>query len=303
MWSYAGWLIAAGAVVAQAIVQPQLAEEYAQLRVMEDSLALPGPEHSVLISLGYRAALADFIYAHVLVSYGLHFEEKRRFEHVADYLDVVNALDPQFLQPYLFADTLITLQPVAPRAEDYDRARAVLERGTRELPYEQKVWFIAGQFIGYLAPPRFSDKAKKEEWKLAGAKLLGRACELATLDQNIPLHCLAAATALNRAGQREALIEMLTRTLAVNDDPQVRQEALAALEQWAGQLESDRAKARASAFDAVWRSAFAFASKEQALLVGPPAVAEQCAGRYSVLDGVEESVECYRTWRDRAARP
>jgi len=299
MRRFAGWLLLGLAATAQGLVQSELADAFAQLRVTEDSLALPAPEQSVVLSMGYRAAMADTIYAHVLVSYGLHFEEKRRFEHVADYLQTVTELDPSFVQPYLYADTLITLQPVPPRPEDYDRARQLLIQGTERLPFEQKVWFTAGQFIGYLAPPRFPEGPKKEEWKLTGAKLLARACELATLDPNIPFHCLAAATLLNRAGQREALIEMLTRTLAVNDDPEIRARALATLEQWAGQQESDRARAREAAFESGWRQSLAFISKEQALLVGPSVRADLCAGRYPVVDPYVAEA-CRRTWREQA---
>jgi hypothetical protein len=294
-----GWLLLGLGVAVQAVVQPGLASDFAELKVTEDTLALPAPEQSVVLSLGYRAAMADTIYAHLLVSYGLHFEEKRRFTHVADYLDTITELDPSFVQPYLYADTLITLQPVPPRPEDYERARQLLIRGTERLPYEQRVWFTAGQFIGYLAPPRFSDPKQKEEWKLTGAKLLARACELATLDPNIPFHCLAAATLLNRAGQREALIEMLTRTLAVNDDPEIRARALATLEQWVGQQEGDRARAREAAFESRWHESLPFASKEQALLVGPSVRSDGCAGRYAVVDPYTAE-GCRRTWREYA---
>ena len=49
---------------------------------------------------------------------------------------------------------------------------------------------------------------------------LARACELASNNVNIPYGCIAVAAQLNKEGQREALILMLSRTLAVNDDPE-----------------------------------------------------------------------------------
>jgi tetratricopeptide (TPR) repeat protein len=281
----------------QAWVQPELAEAFSKLRVTEDSVALAAPEQTIVLSLGYRAALADLIYSHLLVDYGAHFQEKRRLALAADTLDTVVELDPTFLEPYLYGDTLITLQPEPPREQDYDRARALQERGTRNLPYEQRVWFIAGQFVGYLAPPRFSDQKKKEEWRLAGARMLARACELASQDAAIPYHCLAAATVLNRAGQREALIEMLQRTLAVNDDPEVREQAMRTLATWGGEQEGERAQLQASRFEHLWRSELGFASKGLTLLVGPSVDAARCAGRYSLAGAGARG--CERTWGAR----
>jgi hypothetical protein len=237
------------------------------------------------------------IYSHLLVDYGAHFQEKRRLALAADILDTVVELDPTFLEPYMYGDTLITLQPEPPRDEDYDRARALQERGTRNLPFEQRVWFIAGQFIGYLAPPRFSDPNKKQEWKLAGARLLARACELASQDASIPYHCLAAATVLNRAGQRAALIEMLQRTLAVNDDPGVREQAMRALLTWGGEQEGERAQYKAARFEHLWRSELGFAAKGLTLLVGPSVEPARCAGRYAFAGA--ETRGCERTWAGR----
>ena len=121
-------------------VRPRLLDQFGQLKQTSDTFALPSPDQSVVLSLGYRSALADLLFAHVLVSYGLHFQEKRRYEFVGEYLDVINALDPKFRTPYRIADTLLTLQPVAPRQRDYDKAREVLERGLRALPHDTELW-------------------------------------------------------------------------------------------------------------------------------------------------------------------
>src|SRR5690606_9161983 len=72
-----------------------LADPFQRLKITSDVYPLPSPEQTVVLSLGYRAALADLLYAHVLVSYGLHFREKLLFESVGDYLDTINELDPK----------------------------------------------------------------------------------------------------------------------------------------------------------------------------------------------------------------
>lgn len=273
-----------------------LVTRFSQLRETRDSYALPPPEQAVVMSLGYRAAIADLIYAHVLVSYGLHFGEKRRFEHVANYLDTVVTLDPTFARPYLFADTLLIMQPEPARRIDYLAARDLLRRGTRALPYHQRLWFTAGQFLAYLAPPNLGDDpALAEEFRQEGAALLARACELASDNTSIPHHCLAAAGLLNKAGKREALIQMLTRTLAVNDDPQVREAALAALSRWVGEDERDAYAQRARAFENEWQSDLPYVSKEKLLLLGRRVPLASCAG-----PGRWSAPECRFAWADWA---
>jgi hypothetical protein len=247
------------------------------------------------MSLGYRAALADFIYAHLRVGHGLHFEEKRRFEHVKDYLDVITTLDPKFVEPYLYADTFLTIQPVPARFEDYVAAREVLLKGTRELPFNQQVWFVAGQFIAYIAPPNIADPELKQSWRLEGAKILARACELATNNPNIPYQCLAAATLLNKAGEREALIQMLTRTLAVSDDEELHQQVLAVLGEWVGEQSREREQRRVQQFQKTWAADLRFISKEQLLLLGHGFDVVKCAGR--ALQPLPNE-ECAITWRE-----
>jgi tetratricopeptide (TPR) repeat protein len=282
------------AILGVALVREPLALAYGSLSEAEDTYALPGPHATQVLSLGYRSAAADFIYAHVLVSYGLHFQQQRRFEHVGDYLETLSVLDPQFVQPYLFADTLLTMQSKPAQERDYDRARQLLLRGTEVLPYNQELWLVAGQFIAYVAPPHLSSPAKSEEWKLEGARLLARACELATKNRNIPYHCVAAATLLNRAGQREALIRMLTRTLAVNDDEEIQKLALASLGSWVGEREREQYQARARAFNERWRSDLPFISKEQQLLLGPRTDALGCVGLG--ITGRLPNDPCLTTW-------
>jgi hypothetical protein len=287
-------LSAAGVVT---LAQSYTRQAFAKLKVEDDTYPLPPAEQVKVATLGYNAAVADFIYAHVLVSYGLHFEEKRRFEYVARYLDTIVSLDPTFVQTYLYADTLITVQPKLPSDQDYDEARALLLRGTRELPTDQRVWLAAGQFIGYLAPPRFSDVAKRKAWQLEGAQLLSQACELASNDRSIPYHCLAAATTLNKTGQREALITMLARTLAVNDDPELRRDALATMQAWVGEQEREKVQARIAAFDQVKAERFPFLNVDAVLTWASP-WAPACA-----LQGMGNGsgAECATNWADWAS--
>lgn len=274
------------------VVRFRIAEQFHRLKARNDVYALPSPEQTIVMSLGYRSALADLLFAHVLVSYGLHFEEKRRFEFVGNYLDTINALDPKFRRPYRYADTLLTLQPVAPPLESYFKAREILERGLRELPYDAELWSMTGQFIAYLAPAQFSNEKTKQEWRLAGARTLAHACELVGKNENLPYHCITAARLLSRAGQREAMIQFLERVLTVTDNPEIRNLALGYLEKTVGERERARVEARYRRLRALFDKDLPFVSKDLWLVLGPPFDAAACAG-----PGHANEPGCATTWQ------
>lgn len=285
------------AAIAVGAVRPQLAGQFHGVRLESDVYALPSPEQTIVASLGWRSALADLLYAHVLVSSGLHLQEKRRFEFVGNYLDTVNALDPKFRSPYRFADTLLTLSAVKPRHEDFLKAREIVERGMDELPFDGELWMIGGQFMAYLAPSQLEDEKEREEWRLAGARRLAKACELVGTKSTMPYHCITAAGLFTRAGEQEATARFLERVLAVVDDPEVRQLALGYLAKTVGERERDRAQWRSDRFVGVWGRDLPFASKDMLLIVGPPFDAVACAGR-----SAKQSFECAATWLSWAER-
>ncbi len=274
--------------------QAALAGPFREVRATSDVYPLPSPSETVVMSLGYRAALADLIYAHVLVSYGLHFQEKRLFESVGRYLDTINALDPKFRTPYLFADTLLVLQPKEPPIENYRAARRILLRGTRELPFDTQLWTSAGQYLAYLAYPHLKDPKEREAWRMEGAKLLSRACEMQSSDEDLPFHCIAAAGILNRAGQHEANIRFLQRFLAVNDDPEVRAEALAYLRQALEARGEELSELRSKRFRDAWKSDLGYADLDMALVVGPGFDPVKCA-----VGRERDTARCATSWHDR----
>lgn len=280
-----------------AFVRPRLTAQFKKLRATSDVYTLPSPEQTVALSLGYRSALADLIYANVLVSYGTHFDEKRRFEFVGNYLDTINALDPKFRQPYRFADTLLTIQPKSPRREDYLKAREILERGLRERPYDAELWSAAGQFLAYIAAGQFKDEKLRNEWRMAGARVLARACELVSKNENIPFHCITAASLFSRAGERAAIIQFLQRVLSVSDNEEIRRLALGYLEKVVGEQQRAELEARHKRLSDVWGKDLPFVNKDLLLVVGPPFDPAACAGGEKV-----DNPRCATTWEDWTVR-
>jgi hypothetical protein len=287
------WLFVALAALLIGSVRYRAADAFRKLRAKNDVYALPSPEQTVALSLGYRSALADLLFSHVLVSYGLHFEEKRRFEFVGNYLDTINALDPDFRRPYRFADTLLTLQPKPPRQQDYLKAREVLERGLRARPYDTELWATAGQFMAYLAPPHLAGGEKvKQEWRMAGARTLAHACQLVSKNDNIPYHCITAASLFSKGGERAAMIEFLQKVLAVTDDEEIRNLALGYLESTVSEQQRAELDARHQRFMAAWLADLRYVKKDLLLVVGPGFDPAACAG-----DPPDNESRCATTWR------
>jgi hypothetical protein len=278
------------AVIAR--VRGPLVDRYQAAPAADDVSLLLSPEYTVLLSLGHREALADYLFANTLVQYGMSFQEKRRFDAAYRYLDTIATLAPKYARPYLYADTLLTMRPTAATLDDYLDARRLQERGLEQLPYHTELWSVAGQFAAYLAPP-FLPESHRAEFKQAGARDLARACELASNNANIPYHCITAAKMLNRSGQREAMMRMLSSTLAVNDDPEVRRMALAYLAQASDDRLRERFARRGEAIDAEWKASLPHASRNLLSLLGPGPKVWRCAGV-----AASRTAGCYTTWRD-----
>ena len=268
----------------------------AKLRAQTDVYDLPSPEQVVVASLGYRSALADFLFAHVLVWQGIHFHEHRRLEFAADYLDTVAALDPPFRETYYFGDTLITMQSGGPRHEDYVRARRLLEKGLAERPGDTELWLSTGQYLAYVAAPWLDDPKEQAEWRLAGARVMARACELVGANENIPFQCITAAGLFNKAGEREASIQFYERMLAVSDNEELRERVLAYLHGLRGERSAEQGRERSERLRSAWKADLPFVSLTTELVLGPPSDSAACAGL-----GAKRTA-CATTWAAWGAR-
>jgi len=209
---------------------------------------------------------------------------------------VVNRLDPKFREPYRFADTLLTLQPKAPPQAFYRKARQIQERGVRELPNDQELWLTAGQFLAYLAPQQLSAPAEREEYKQAGAKYLMRACELLGSNENIPYHCLTAASLLNADGNALATRRFLERVMSLSDNPEIQDIASNYLRRVVGEQAKVEAVARAARLREAWQADLPFVPRDEAYAVGPGFDAAACAGPLRTL-----TLPCATSWSARAA--
>lgn len=279
-------LVAALCAIGIGLRQPSLAESVKKIRTTDDLPAIPPPRQLQAMSLGYRSAGADLLWASLLVEHGIRFQERRPFPGLTRYLDAVLALEPEHQALFEFVDTLIVYPPgVVATAADARTARAYLERGTKARPYDHDVWLRYGQFVAFLGPSFLEDEAEIEAWRKDGALALARAVELGS----DPDRSITAATLLNKAGERKAMIELLQRTYARTDNPDTRHQIalrLASIDHATVEAES-----MVGYFEHEWRSRYPFLSREAALLIGPHRSPTDCAGPSSYA-----LRQCPRSW-------
>ncbi len=280
-----------GTCLVMLVRQPLLAR-YQQPVAKEAVSLLLTPEYSVAFSLGHRAALGDYLFSTLLVRYGQSFRNKLPDPATYRYLDTITTLVPTFASPYLYADALLTLLPIPPGPENYLAVRRLHERGMAALPYHQELWLVAGQFATYIAPQRIPEP-HASELRRKGMADLARACELVSNNENIPHGCIAVVTRMHKEGQRDAMVRMLSRTLAVNDDPEIRQRVLAYLKRDATERERERFVGRMQELEAIWRAQVPQVSRTMMSLLGPGPNVWQCAGHEA-----SASRGCETTWRD-----
>lgn len=278
-------------------VRGTVAAAHAAAKEDSDVHLLPPPKEVVVLSLGYHAALADVLWAQVLVTQGLRTMDRRRHNTVTDMLDTINELDPEFRDPYLWSDALVNLQAVATTKEDIQRTRVILERGTRNRPLDPEVWRTAGQFVAFTGPGTLIREPEEvAAWRRDGAKMLARAAELGGDTGNAGWSAVASVSILNRQGERDAAIRLLRRTLAVTEDEELREQLLLQLRTYVGQQQEDAYRKRQLELLEMSRRDLPFVGKTTLDILGPPFDTAYCAG-----GKIETDKRCALTWKEWAA--
>jgi tetratricopeptide (TPR) repeat protein len=207
-------------------LQLPVRESYFKLKETSEAYLLPPPSQLKAVSLGHRAAMADLLWANVLVTQGLRLGERRRYETIIPYLEAITELDPKWRDPYRMADALVTMQAKAATLDDIRATRKILERGVQERPYDAELWLVLGQFVGFIIPNNYLEPYPEEaaEWRKDGAVYLARAAELATDDSTIAWNSIGSARIFAENGQLDRAIEMYQRVLATTEDPSLREQ-------------------------------------------------------------------------------
>jgi hypothetical protein len=272
----AALVVLAVAIAALAIgrVQPALAHTTHLVKESDDLYALPPPDELRALTLGYRSAAVDLLWAKMLIEYGSHHEEKRAFADVRNYLDAMIALEPDYRQPYRFADTLLFYKPgPAPDAKDIEAVRVYMNRAFQERPSDGDLFLQYGQFLAFTAVSVEPD-SQRDALQAEGAKLMAHGVELGAETSRI----LSVATMLDRNGARAAAIDGLRRSYALTDDPKTRADIAARLTSLEGTAARDEAERAMKRVETRWSDELNFLSRGEYLLTGPLIDPLACAG-------------------------
>ena len=249
------------------------------------------------MSLGHRAALADVIYANVLVSYGLHFKEKRRFEFAGQYLDTINALDPTFSVPYRYADTLLILQPVAPRQAGLPQGCGSPEAGDAQ-PTVRPIGVEHSRAVlrvsGAAAPQRRSAQAglaprRGQDAGAGGANCWARTTGFPTTASPLPRCSPKPAKKRRPFGSWNACSRSATILKSANSPRAI----------WPRSSAKSRGRRTTRKRNALYEEFLKdvpFVPKDLYLLLGPRIEPGACAGL-----PMDDSVRCASSWRAWAA--
>jgi hypothetical protein len=256
-----------------------------------DAYSLPPPEVLNYASLGYRSALAELIWAHILVTQGLRMSEHRRFDHLDLYMQAVTSLDPVFREPYRLADSLFAYQINDPdRSSSVHQARELIEKGLKVRPYDAELWLGYGQFLAYIAPGMLSDPKEADQWRLDGSKALAHAGELGGQDSSLLWKSLPSLFRLSKEGETDAAIRFLERIYGMTEDEDLKPLIAAKLEQLNKGRADSRAMVLSKQFDSLWRKQAPFVSRGGFMVLGPSVSPWTCSGSHSTDDA------CLRDW-------
>lgn len=288
------WAVAAVAIGLIGFARPRVTRVAHAVEARSDVYALPPAEVLPTVSFGYRAALADLIWAHVLVAQGLRFSEGRPFEHVTLCLDAINALEPKFREPYRLTDSLVSFQRNDPNPDrSAHETKRILERGLRELPYDAQLWVNYGEYLAYIAPSMLKDQKETARWRIDGARALVHAGELGSKSETVLWHSVSAVGILSKEGEVDAMVRFLEQIYAMTEDSELREYVEKRLQALANDRREFARITLTQAMDAVWKETFPFVPRALLRLVGPPVNTWECAGPLSA-DHPREA--CARDW-------
>jgi hypothetical protein len=287
--------IVAASVACVGSVRARVVDMHAHVKETSDVHLLPPPREVAVMSFGYRAALADLLWAHVLVTQGLRMQERRRFDNIVELIDTINELDPTFREPYMLSDALITLQSTS--LEDAKRTRVILERGLQNRPLDADLWRTAGQFVAFIVPGTYlKDQAERDAWRADGARMLAHAAELGGDEGYSGWAAVASAGILRRQGERDAAIRLIKRTLAVTEDEELRDNLEKQLALLVGEQDKDAYLRRRRDFFALSMRDLPWVKPTTLYVLGPPFDAAYCAGGAHA-----DEQRCALTWKAWAA--
>lgn len=221
---------------------------FASTQRYEDVYYLPPPAWLKVFSLGYREALASYIWMRTLIYFGDEMVHHGRTKYLFTYADAMLDLDPYFVRAYRWIATTGSYRLGSSGLPDIRRSIDYLERAARLFPDDGEIAWDLASFYLYELKPHVTDEKERAEANRKGIEHL----QVAVLHGAGPAWlALNAAAELEKMGQREQQIAFLQEAYGQvsSDDTRKRiEEQLAVLQSasFAEAFAREQAQAEAS---------------------------------------------------------
>jgi len=140
-----------------------------KLRDNPDLIVLPRPEIAKVSALGFTAFLADMYWIGATHYYGDSRHRPQHFAQLHEYIDLINALAPQFKAPYVFGGAAVPWN-TSTGWVNVEYSVRILERGIAEFPADWKLrLFLAYDYSAYQKRYREAGDQLKVAATLPGA--------------------------------------------------------------------------------------------------------------------------------------
>src|SRR5262249_1699950 len=244
-----GWLIGCGlaALIAAREVRVVARAERDRWPKTYDEPWAPSPAAAPFVSMGYREALADYLWVRVIGYLGGHDDTAQGVEAL---VRAITALDPHFKRVWDWGARAMTMAEHGVGQDTYLRSIELLEEGMRVYPDDWRLPLLAGET--YAVDLRSKDPAQERAWQEKGALLIEKAIRMpgASADE-----ATLATQIRTKLGQHDRAVRELREMILITDDVAAKKEMidkLAELEKRdASALEAAIEDARAE-FQRVW---------------------------------------------------
>src|SRR5215469_7122306 len=117
------------------------------LVVARELIYLPSPSTARLMSFGFEQLSADWYWVKTLQYFVEPAQELNQYKNLADFLDVVVGVDPDFHYAYKFAGISIPYDTGRYRFANTDRAIDFLQRGIARWPDDWQMRLYLGYYL------------------------------------------------------------------------------------------------------------------------------------------------------------
>lgn len=174
----------------------------------------PSPHSAPYVSLGYREAMADYLFVRLL---GYFSDEDSTGAGVANLADAIVALDPNFRRVYELGANAMTIARSNVDQAVYVRAISLLERGMTRFPDDWRLPYLAGQI--YTQDLQTEDADQRRKWDERGTLLVESAIRKPGAP---PTAATWAAVMRTKLGQHERAAQGLREMIVLTSDAATR---------------------------------------------------------------------------------